>query len=423
MNNSISIQFKKQIDSAQTFYLDLPASKSISNRILMLQHLYFPQLIIRNLSEANDTVLMQQALKQLSESNTINVKDAGTVARFITAAALFSINEVVITGTPRMQVRPMNDLIQVLDKLGASIVFINKKGLLPFKIKGNSTKLNESSNIELSISTGKSSQFLSALIMIAPKLNRQLIINLTGERNSWSYVDMTIKMMRSFGFKIDLQENRIKIEPYIPQLDIQTYNIENDWSAASFIIQIISNYPNQTNLNLNNLLPIEKSIQGDAILCQWAGDFNLKYCAIEDCSTFIVENESNSSIERSFKNNPDLVLPYVVSMVMQKKKFTILDVDSLKYKESDRIASIETELNKCNVTIKKAKNGYLIDANNLEIKPNTVFNSHNDHRVAMCLAPLAMYAPIIILNPDVVNKSFPKYWDELIKLNFEVINH
>jgi 3-phosphoshikimate 1-carboxyvinyltransferase len=421
MNNSATIQFTKDQPLTNPICIDLPASKSISNRLLMLKHLYFPQLIIQNLSGANDTQLMQRALLDLKEAKTIDVEDAGTVARFILAAALFSEKELIITGTERMQARPIEELIEVLKTLGASITFIKKDLKLPFKITGISSKIKHTSNIQLSISTTKSSQFLSAILMIAPQLNQKVTIQLSGERNSWSYVEMTIQIMRSFGFIIDLNENTIVIEPFIPHLDIKTYKIENDWSAASFMVEILSHLPANTAFLFNNLHLSAISLQGDAVLSLWAQDLNLEYNFTNNNSIFEVIKSAVPFPERSFKNNPDLALPYLMSMVLQKKIFTIHHVESLQFKESDRMAAIKEELFKCNVHFTQCATGYIIDASLLEVKPYTEFNSHKDHRIAMSLAPLAMFAPITILNPEVVNKSFPMYWDVLRKLNFEVI--
>ena len=181
--------------------------------------------------------------------------------------------------------------------------------------------------------------------------------------------------------------------------------------------------PKKTRFTFKGLQSILNSSQGDAILCAWAQDFNLIYNDAEENIEFEVVDSAQQVPTRSFKNNPDLVLPYLMSMVLQKKKFDIYDVASLQYKESDRMLAIEIELSKCQVVFKKTEKGYTIDASKLHVKPNMFFDSHNDHRIAMCLAPLAFFAPITILNPDVVNKSFPKYWDELRKVNFEVINN
>ncbi len=422
MSISIALKQLKHNDAPSAVAIELPSSKSISNRLLILKQLYFNDLNIHQLSEANDTLLMQRALEQLKKNETIEVEDAGTVARFITAASIFSANENLINCSNRMLDRPMQELVDVLEKLGASFTYLNKSHHLPFKIKCDLDLFKDKSPIILEISTAKSSQFLSAIIMIAPKLDRKIVLELKGEKNSYSYVKMTIQLMLDLGFKISEAENNITIEPYIPVINKKEIEVERDWSAAAFIVEILANQPINTTFLLNDLYPMNNSAQGDAILGSWASDFGIEYSFNSNQSIFRKKSTLAEAPVRSFKHYPDLALAYIMAMVLQKKKFQIRDVETLQYKESNRMEAIAIELAKCNVTFEQLENGFTINAKQLNVKANTIFNSHNDHRIAMCLAPLAWYAPITILQPQVVNKSFPKYWDAMRKLNFEIIN-
>lgn len=394
----------------------LPASKSISNRLLVLKQLYFPALEYFNLSTAHDTELMQRLVQNMGNSKDINVEDAGTVARFLLAMAALSEQTHHIFGTERMHQRPMTPLISSLREAGAEIVCLEKEGHLPVEIRGGNLQKDV-----IFIESGESSQFFSAMMMIAPSFKKPLKLIATGEKNSTSYIRMTLRMMQNLGLPVEMHENAFTSPPYSASTLPAPVYIENDWSSAAFFVELLSFLETGTVFQFPDLLPADLSVQGDAILADWAGWFGCDAQRQEDGMRFSkTGNFKELPNEINFADCPDLALPVITSLAAHKKSFFVTGVETLQFKESDRMTSLEAELNKCGVIFTCNESGYFIDGSSFKVYPNTKFSTYKDHRITMSLAMLAFFEPIEVEDPMNVRKSFSHFWDEVKNQGFDL---
>ncbi|MEQ9187407.1 MAG: 3-phosphoshikimate 1-carboxyvinyltransferase [Cryomorphaceae bacterium] len=383
--------------------IELPGSKSISNRILIIQALAKQSFEISQLSKADDTQVLTQAL----ERNDIitDVGPAGTAMRFLTAYYATIPGEKVLTGSDRMKRRPIKILVDALRDLGANITYLDKEGFPPLHIEGRRL-----SGGTIKINGNVSSQFITALMLIGPTLPQPLTLQIDGDPLSRPYIIMTQHLMERCGAQVDVQENRIVVKP--GRYRSSAFVIERDWSAAAFWMSfgVLSN---RTNLLLAGLT--QRSIQGDIAAIDLFRNFGIE-CTFEERGLRLTKSKTVSeTIEWNFRNHPDLVQPAVFALAGLKRKFSLHGLDNLRLKETDRIQAITTELRKIGIHAS-------VDANSLHLvggdlnAPNEHFESYEDHRMVMALAPLSMLFPeMLIEGPMVVAKSYPGFWKQVEK--------
>ena len=388
----------------------LPASKSISNRLLILNALSLNANPIENLSRCEDTQVIIDAFN--SDSNTFDVKGAGTAMRFLTAFLAGMEGEWIIKGSARMHERPISPLVETLRALGAEIEYLGKEGFPPLKIKGKRLKGGE-----VYISGNISSQFLSALTMIAPATQEGIVIHIQNELTSKPYLALTLKLLEQYGINATWKNNRIAIKPqkYLPA----NIRVESDWSAASYWYQMVALTPNSevTLLGLQ-----QESMQGDSNLVNLFKDLGV---ATQFTAGGIVIRNGSKKTQKffhNFKNEPDLAQTFAVCCCLLNIPFIFSGIESLRIKETDRIVALETELRKL---------GYILKVNDIEMlewdgercRPaeNPLIETYEDHRMALSLAPAAItFGSVIINNPQVVNKSYPNFWEDLQKAGFTI---
>lgn len=387
--------------------ISLPGSKSESNRLLIMQALANNSFRINGLSSADDTKLLQSALA--SSASDVNVGMAGTAYRFL--CAYFAIQEgkrVRLSGANRMHERPIGVLVNALRELGAEINYLEKEGYPPLEITGK--KL---SGGELSIDASVSSQFVSAILLIAPYLTDPLKIKLS-DLVSKPYVDLTVSLMKRLNAELDFKGKVISVSPskYSSKVKLE---VEKDWSSAAFFYQMaaLTNIPKITFEGLS-----ENSLQGDRRLASVFESFGVKTVFTTTGVELIKGTEVQKSLSLDLTDCPDLIPSVAVSAAILCDFAEIKGVQTLRIKESDRVSALKNELDKIGVEVKEIGKEYIQIISNKEIdysiKP--AFSTYNDHRMAMCLAPLAvLFNEVEIENPKVVSKSFPHFWEELEK--------
>ena len=385
----------------------IPASKSISNRLLILQYLY-PTLKINNLSTAQDTVVLQKALQQINRQDypvNINTGHAGTAMRFLTA--LLSTIEgqtFILDGSERMRQRPVKILVEALQKLGADISYIRNEGYPPLKIIGNTLIGNE-----ISIAQNVSSQYISALLLIAPQLPKGLTLHLKGKQVSKPYVRMTLSILQRLGIRTGQTAKLIKVYP-AKSIKAQTLNIEGDWSSASYFYGALAVLRHQPVI----LTPFEKnSIQGDRKIADFFQLFGIK--TDYDNGQKIILKPAKDYQKPEFLSfdlleNPDLAQTLAVTCLTLGIKCRLTGLQTLRIKETDRLSAMQSEMQKLGASV-------TITDNSLEIvspeitNTNVAIDTYDDHRMAMSFAILQKkYPGVVIKNPEVVIKSFPGFW-------------
>ncbi|MDR0333943.1 MAG: 3-phosphoshikimate 1-carboxyvinyltransferase [Dysgonamonadaceae bacterium] len=390
--------------------VQLPSSKSISNRGLILNALSLNTEPIINLSDCEDTQVIIDAFN--SDSNIFDVKAAGTAMRFLTAFLAGMEGEWIIKGTHRMHERPIFPLVDTLLSLGASIKYIEKEGYPPIKIKGRQMKGGE-----VNLSGSISSQFISALLMIAPLMESGLTIHIKNEIISKPYIDLTLNMMRKYGINAIWCENSIKIKHkrYKPF----SLTVESDWSAASYWYEMVALLPGSQ----VKLIGLEKeSMQGDsktAELFEYMG-VTTKY--LPDGVFISKTKQATDRFFYDFVNEPDLAQTFIATCCFLNIRFVFSGLQSLKIKETDRINAMITEMQKFGFILQAQKNSILSwGGERCDAETNPVIHTYDDHRMAMALAPASIvYKSTLINNPEVVSKSYPNFWNDLRSVGFEV---
>ena len=389
-------------------------SKSESNRWLILQQLYPEIGSINNLSGAEDTLLLNQALEK--ENSLIDIHHAGTAMRFLTAYYAFRKNRnvITITGSERMQQRPIEPLVTALNKIGADIKYLKNEGFPPLQIKGRGSNAKE-----VSIKANISSQYISALMLIAPALPHGLSINFTTPLTSKPYIEMTKTQLEYIGVNVKWLQNGIKVYP-LKKAKRKEVTVESDWSSASYWFSIAA---------LSDICEItlktykKNSLQGDSEVVKiFEENFGIKTywennaLKLRKDYSFIIKN----NIELDLNETPDIAQTIAVTCAGLKIKAKLKGLHTLKIKETDRLAALQTELEKYGVQS-------IIDEDSIEIVgfettlSPPIIDTYNDHRMAMSFAPLALLNPIEINNPDVVKKSYPDFWKDLEKVGFNVL--
>ena len=401
----IKLSFDKFKDS--TIYLN--SSKSESNRLLIIKALSEKEITIKNLSKANDSVL----LKNLLESENLVVwdaQDAGTSFRFLTSFLAIKKEHVVLSGTERMKQRPVKVLVDALNKIGAEILYLENEGFPPIYVKG---KINQVKN-KLDIPGDISSQYISSLLLIAPLLEKGIEINIEEPFYSRPYVNMTLNLMNSFGIKSEVKGNKISIKNQ--EFSSGSYIVESDWSAASYWYSILSISDDINNLTLQGLK--KKSNQGDSVISELMKSFGVNTQYKEDGIVLTKIKLDTEEIELDFRDCPDLAQTILVVAAYHKIKLKVSGVESLKIKETDRLLAMKNELKKIGCDFYEEGNYWVLEKRSQEIDEELSIDTYKDHRMAMAFAPLASKKSIIINDPDVVVKSYPTYWEDLRKVGF-----
>lgn len=383
--------------------IKLEASKSISNRLLIIKNLTNLDFKIHNLSNANDTQVLLKVLSNFENKETINCEDAGTALRFIIPFLASKKGKWEIFGTKRMHQRPVGPLVESLKQLDCHISYIDKEGFPPVYISSEGLVGGS-----LSIKGDVSSQYISGLLLVAPTLKKGLNITINSILNSAPYVKMTLELMKSFGVDYNWDNNRIEVkeQEYVRK----TSTVENDWSAASFWYSFIA-LSKEGSIRIPHLY--ENSIQGDAILSDIYTSFGVNTEFDENGILLTKSIKVAKEVNLNLSNNPDLALPIVVTCAGLGIKSQLNGLESLKIKESDRLVSIKKELNKFNISVEIDDSSIKIKENQNIVQPETIIKCHNDHRIAMSIAPLSMKVDSIEFdNKDVVNKSYPKFWED-----------
>ena len=391
----------------------LPASKSISNRALIINALANGTHPLENLSDCDDTQVMLRAL-QAQPGETIDIMAAGTAMRFLTAYLSVTPGDRIITGTQRMKQRPIGILVDALRELGANIEYVEKEGFPPLRIQG--TTLTKS---HISLPGNISSQYISALLMIAPTLKNGLQVTLTGDIISRPYIDLTLQLMKDFGAQASwLNDHELKVEPQ--PYRSTPYYIEGDWSAASYWHEIVA-FSKDATITLPSLF--RKSYQGDSKMADQFAQLGARTSYKENGITILkpkmVDISQAIHVNLDFTNQPDLAQTFVVTCALQNITFRFTGLQTLKIKETDRIAALICEMKKLGYVLHEAEDSILYwDGERCE-RSGEAIDTYEDHRMAMAFAPACLVMDnICINNPQVVSKSYPRYWDDLKAAGF-----
>lgn len=400
---SISLEHPTQILKGE---INLTSSKSESNRALIIQALCKDDFEIDKLSISDDTVVLQQLLN--SEEKELSVGLAGTTMRFLTAFLATREGEVVLTGEHRMKERPIKVLVDVLKELGADIAYVENEGYPPLKISGR--KLEGGKII---IDGSVSSQYISALLMIAPKLEKGIQIEFEGEIISKPYIDMTISIMKHFGALVDWKVDSIVVKPggYVTR----DFIVEADWSAASYWYGMVA-LAKEADITLYGLQ--QESLQGDAVVQEIYKNFGV---TTEFVDGGICLTKSNialiDNLEIGFLDCPDIAQTVAVTCAALNVGIRLTGLKTLRIKETDRVSALQTELNKLGFNVLVDGDDLMIKKSDSELKKVPV-QTYNDHRMAMAFAPLALIGEITVEDENVVSKSYPNFWEDLKKVEF-----
>lgn len=391
--------------------IQITGSKSETNRLLLLQALY-PSITIDGASESDDSDAMRMALSSTSE--IINIHHAGTAMRFLTAYfAMQEGREVVLTGSSRMKERPIGILASALQALGADITYLENDGFPPVRIKGR--KLTGGS---VSIAADTSSQYITALMLIAPKLANGLTITLQGDITSRTYIEMTRSLLREAGTACFFAGKVITIAP-VAEIRPATIMVESDWSSASYFYSIIAIASIGAELSLQSYKP--DSRQGDSTLTSIYEKLGVTTRFNPDNSITLKKvSEGENALHLDLNNSPDIAQTIAVTCLGLHKECVLTGLHTLKIKETDRLEALKCELQKFGASVSITADSLSLEASHT-IKNDITVETYNDHRMAMAFAPLALCAvSIIIKDAGVVSKSYPSFWDDMQRLGMVV---
>lgn len=389
----------------------LPASKSICNRALILNALSYSPYDIQNLSDCDDTQVLVQALN--SNERDFDIKAAGTAMRFLTAFLSKVVGEWTITGTERMKNRPIKILVDALNALGARVEYMEKEGYPPLRIFGSAMKGGE-----ISLAGGVSSQYISALLMVAPLMENGLTLQLEGSIISKPYINLTLQLMEQFGVKANWNGQTIRVIPqeYTPI----RFTVESDWSAASYWYSMMA-LSRTAEIELLGLF--KNSLQGDAAGAKLFAQLGVSTTFTDRGVILKQTGNVTKKLNYNFVNEPDLAQTFVVTCVLLHIPFRFTGLQSLKIKETDRIEALKTELRKLGYLLTDSRDSILEwNGERCAPDPHPVIATYEDHRMAMAFAPAALVYPegIAIEDPEVVSKSYPRYWEDLKMAGFGI---
>ncbi len=412
----MNLKIEKSKVEIQKMKIAITGSKSETNRLLLLQALY-PNITLENPSNSDDSDVMSKALNSqftIHNSQLIDVHNAGTAMRFLTAYfAMQDGKEVILTGSSRMKERPIKILVDALRNLGAEISYEEKEGFPPIKIIGKTITQNK-----VSLPANVSSQYISALLLIAPKLENGLELTLEGEMTSVPYIKMTLALLNEIGVETSFIENVITVKPKISVFNCKL-SIESDWSSASYFYSIVALSEIGTQIQLSYYK--QNSIQGDSVLSEIYKNFGVDTIFNGNNSITIskIYNPQFTIHNLQLNSTPDIAQTIAVSCFGLGMGCHLTGLHTLKIKETDRLEALKIELLKLGAKIS-------ITNDSLTIEPFTILHSdieittYKDHRMAMSFAPLALKTSIIIEEAEVVTKSYPTFWEDLKSIGFNI---
>lgn len=401
--------------------IDPGASKSISNRLLIIQALCDADIVISNLSDSDDTRVLVEAIKQVKDNPggelTIDISHAGTSMRFLTAFLATQPGEWTLTGSDRMKQRPIGILVEALRFMGAQIEYLGENGYPPLKIYGMSLKGGE-----IEVDGSVSSQFVSALLLTSVEFYHGLVIDFIGDVVSRPYINMTLKMMENYGVYGQWQGNRISVskQKYDCAADRNTCQVEADWSSASYWYAITALSDQETEIELKNLR--KTSVQADALVAAIFAFFGVKTTETDDGLKINKYPSETASFCFDFSDCPDIVQTIAVVAAAKKIHCTFNGLSTLRHKETDRISALQTEIKKLGAEFIDNGDGSFDLVPGDRVSADLTFGTYDDHRMALSFACLAAKFPDVkIEDPSVVTKSYPRFWDEMRKAGFQVI--
>ncbi|MCK5781539.1 MAG: 3-phosphoshikimate 1-carboxyvinyltransferase [Flavobacteriales bacterium] len=387
--------------------IQVGGSKSESNRLLILQALAGKTFEIKNLSNSKDTSLMLDALSNNGEE--INIGMAGTAMRFLTAyLSVQEGREATLTGSDRMKERPIGELVEALKRIGADIEYIGEKGFPPLKIKGKKLKGGK-----ISLNSNISSQFISALMLVAPTMENGLQISLKGKIVSVPYINMTIQLLQKVGVRADMDKKLITINSGEIS-SVEDLLVESDWSSASYHYSLVAS-ANEANILLGTYR--RESFQGDSALAEIYMSLGVETNFLQDKIRLQKSPifEKPELFELDLNQQPDIAQTIAVTCFNLGIACKLTGLETLRIKETDRLFALKTELEKFGAKVKITSNSLSMDVSN-NIETDILVNTYDDHRMAMAFAPLALKTDIFIENPNVVEKSYPDFWEHLSEL-------
>ncbi len=391
--------------------IQITGSKSESNRLLLLQALY-PEISIDNISNSDDSVLMQKALS--SDAEIVDIHHAGTAMRFLTA--YFSIQEgreVTLTGSSRMKERPIKILVDALRMLGADITYLENDGFPPIKIVGKKRIENK-----VSLQANVSSQYISALLLIASRLENGLELNLEGKITSVPYIKMTLSLLNEVGVETSFVDNTIEVKPKTLNLKPQTLTVESDWSSASYFYSVIALSDIGTEITIASYK--KESLQGDSVLAEIYQSFGVETYFNENSVRLVKANAvPTKDLNFHLSDAPDIAQTIAVTAFGLGEACDMTGLHTLKIKETDRLVALKTELEKLGAQVTITNDSLRLEASEI-MNTDVLIATYKDHRMAMAFAPLGLKTSISIENADVVSKSYPQFWEDFKAIGFSI---
>ena len=405
----MTVRLRKSVVKGQS-HIRITGSKSESNRLLLLQALY-PEIQIKNLSNSDDTQLMQQALQTVS--NRINIHHAGTAMRFLTAFfAIQQGREITLTGSQRMQERPISILVEALKAIGADISYINKEGYPPLHIKGEQITQDK-----VTLKANVSSQYISALLLIAPKLENGLELTLDGNITSLPYIKMTTALLDVIGADTHFEGQTIYVNP-MPEITGTTLlTVESDWSSASYFYSLVALSDIGTEITLTSYK--KGSLQGDSSLAEIYGQFGVTTTYHDTAITLSKHSRCIENVDVDLVHAPDIAQTIAVTCLGLGVPCRLTGLHTLKIKETDRLVALKTEIEKFGTDVHITENTLQITQPKPLLEKVTI-DTYNDHRMAMAFAPLALKVSLQINDADVVSKSYPDFWEDMQAVGVDI---
>ena len=382
--------------------IQITGSKSESNRMLLLQALY-PKITLDNLSNSDDTVAMKSGLE--SDKNMVDIGHAGTSMRFLSAYySTLENQEKILTGSSRMQERPIGVLVDALRQLGADISYLKNEGYPPLLIKGKQLRANE-----VRLSANISSQYITALMLIAPSLPDGLRLYLKGKITSIPYIEMTLSLLHKIGVDAIFSGQHIQV---FPKKDITqiTHAVESDWSSASYYFSMVA-LAKEADVSLSTYK--KDSLQGDRVLMDVYQQFGVKSSIENNTLALKKQTMGSTHVQLDLSDAPDIAQTIAVTCYGLGLSCSLTGLHTLKIKETDRLVALQNELSKLGATIEITDKSLHLHKSTNPIRPNVLIETYHDHRMAMAVAPWGLLVPIRIQDADVVTKSYPGFWKDL----------
>jgi 3-phosphoshikimate 1-carboxyvinyltransferase len=413
----VNLKIEKSKVVSRKLKVAITGSKSETNRLLLLQALY-PNITLENTSNSDDSEVMTKALNSpftTHHSQLVDIHHAGTAMRFLTAFfAIQEGKEVLLTGSSRMKERPIKILVEALKQLGASISYEENEGFPPIKITGKKLTKNR-----VSLPANVSSQYISALLLIAPKLENGLELTLEGEITSGPYIKMTLALLDEIGVETSFTGNVITVKPEL-SIGNRQLSIESDWSSASYFYSIVALSALGTEIQLSTYK--QNSLQGDSVLAEIYQSFGVMTSFNEDNSITIskTDNQQSAIVSFDLNSSPDIAQTIAVTCFGLGIGCHLTGLHTLKIKETDRLEALKMELSKFGATISVTNNSLTLEPSDV-MHSNVTIATYQDHRMAMAFAPLALKVPIAIQDAEVVSKSYPTFWKDLKTIGFSIL--